>query len=169
MNNKTVGILFIVLAGILGLIIFLFNRALNKIVAETCTHGPTCPMYSTIAFNTYLSIGIIVIIILAGLAFILFFKDNKKQVKKVDESEYLDIMKVLKEDERLTLKTIIANNGIIFQSDLVEKTNYPKVKITRILYPLGFLLNPIIAGIAMTFSSVSVVLNALSMKRFFKQ
>ena len=38
-----------------------------------------------------------------------------------------------------------------------------------ILYPLGFLLNPIIAGIAMTFSSVSVVLNALSMKRFLKQ
>jgi P-type Cu+ transporter len=36
-----------------------------------------------------------------------------------------------------------------------------------ILYPFtGFLLNPIIAGTAMAFSSVSVVTNALSMKRY---
>jgi Cu+-exporting ATPase len=36
-----------------------------------------------------------------------------------------------------------------------------------LLYPFtGFLLNPIIAGTAMAFSSVSVVLNALSMKRY---
>ena len=133
MHNKHVGILFIVVAGILGLIIFLFNNALNKIVTDTCTEGPTCPMYSTIAFSTYLSIGMIIIVILAGFAFIFFFKDNQKQTKKIDESAYQTIMKTLKEDEKLTLKTIIANNGTIFQSDLVEKTNYPKVKITRIL------------------------------------
>jgi Mg2+/Co2+ transporter CorB len=133
MKNKTVGILFIVVAAILGLIIFLFNNALNKIVSETCSHGTTCPMYSTIAFNTYLSISIVIIVILAGFAFIFFFRDNQKQTKKIDESEYRTVMANLKEDERIVLKTIIANSGNIFQSDLVEKTNYPKVKITRIL------------------------------------
>ncbi|MBU2523077.1 MAG: HAD-IC family P-type ATPase [Nanoarchaeota archaeon] len=36
-----------------------------------------------------------------------------------------------------------------------------------VLYPIGFLLNPIIAGTAMAFSSVSVVSNSLLMK-FYK-
>jgi len=83
MNNKTVGIIFFVFAGILGIIIFLFNRALNKIVTESCTHGVTCPMYNTIAFNTYLSISIVVIVILAGVAFFYFLKITKTKSKKL--------------------------------------------------------------------------------------
>lgn len=132
MDNKTAGIIFIVLAILIGIIIFLFNNALNTIVSETCTHGDTCPMYNTIEFNTYLSIAIIIVILLAGIAFILFFKDIPKQ-KKINSSDYKDLKKELKEEEKLVLDILIDANGHIFQSELVEKTKFLKAKVTRIL------------------------------------
>ena len=47
--------------------------------------------------------------------------------------KYQKIMNTLNEDEKLILNTIISSEGTIFQSDLVEKTQINKVKITRIL------------------------------------
>lgn len=110
----------------------MFNNALNNIVSETCTHGYTCPMYNTIEFNTYLSIAIVVAIILAGIAFIFFFKDNFK-TKEINKDDYKDIERELKADEKIVLDKIITEKGNIFQSDLVEKTGFMKAKVTRIL------------------------------------
>jgi len=42
-------------------------------------------------------------------------------------------MSTLDKEEKIVLERIIESEGTIFQSDLVEKTEFPKVKITRIL------------------------------------
>ncbi|MFH0936113.1 MAG: MarR family transcriptional regulator [Candidatus Woesearchaeota archaeon] len=142
MKNKYFGYLIIGIALLIGFIVFSFNKALTTIVSTSCSHGSTCPMWGTINLQTNISIGIIIFIILVGLAFILFAKDSpiikkiiKPQIKnkKIEKANYQDILKTLDSDEKKVLEKIIEHQGTIFQSDLVEKTQINKVKITRIL------------------------------------
>ncbi|MCX6711533.1 MAG: MarR family transcriptional regulator [Candidatus Woesearchaeota archaeon] len=142
MKNKYFGYLIIGIALLIGFIVFSFNQALTKIISTSCSHGPTCPMWGTINLQTNISIGIIIFIILVGLAFIIFAKDEtvikkivKPQIKnkKVEKSNYQDIIKELDSDEKNIFEKVIESNGTIFQSELTEKTNLNKVKITRIL------------------------------------
>lgn len=144
MKNRIVGILIVGLAILIGFIVFLFNRALIKIVNTSCSHGSACPMWGTIDFQTNLSIGIMIFIIVIGAYLIFFGKEEKivtkiKTVKQqiepknINKENYQKIMKELNNDERLIFEKVIESNGSIFQSDLVDKTNFTKVKVTRIL------------------------------------
>ena len=53
----------------------------------------------------------------------------KRKQKKIR----YDIPKNLSEEENKIINILKENDGSIFQSDLVEKTEFSKVKITRIL------------------------------------
>ncbi len=147
MKNKNVGMLTIGIAILMGFIVFSFNRALTKIVGTTCTHGSNCPMWGTINFQTNISIGVMVFIILIGL-YLLFFgqeerivtktvtkfkKTNQIEPKKITKENYQKVIDNLDADEKQVFERIIEAEGTIFQSDLVEKTNFTKVKVTRIL------------------------------------
>ncbi len=136
MKNKVVGGLVIGLALLIGFIIFMFNRALTNIVSTTCSHGSSCPMWGTIKFQTSVGIGIMVFVILVGI-YIMFFTKEKADVirskNQYSKEDYVSILNKLSGDEKLVLETIIQSEGTIFQSDLVEKTDLTKVKVTRIL------------------------------------
>lgn len=144
MRNQIVGILVLVIAALMIFIIFSFNKALTDIVNASCSHGPSCPMWGTINFETNLSIGITVFVAVIGLYLIFFGKEEKiimrlKTIKQQVEHEritkdnYQKIMKELGSDEKLVLGKIIDSQGTIFQSDIVRKTKFNKVKVTRIL------------------------------------
>jgi uncharacterized membrane protein len=141
MKNKSVGFLIIGLAVVIGLIVFLFNNALTKIVDTSCSHGPSCPMYGTIHTQTYIAIALIAIIVIIGLV-LLFSKEEKQIVVKKIKEKSLDgqkmkdkeqNLKLLDTEEKKVYQSLIDNNGTIFQSELVEKSGFDKVKITRIL------------------------------------
>ena len=68
-----------------------------------------------------------IVIILTGLYLIFFAKEKSKE-----KSKELDLSK-FSEDEKILLNEILNAEGTIFQSELTEKTNMNKVKITRIL------------------------------------
>jgi predicted transcriptional regulator len=144
MRNRVIGILIIIIAILMGFIIFSFNRALTDIVNTACSHGPSCPMWGTIEFQTNVSIGIMIFIVIIGLYLIFFSKEEKvitkiktlkQQIepKKITKENYQKIMSTLSQDEKVILEKIIESQGTIFQSDLVDKTKFTKVKITRTL------------------------------------
>ncbi len=142
MENKFVGMLIIGIATSIGAIILLFNRALNQIVGTSCTEGPSCPMWKSIAFQTNVSIGIMIFVILIGFYLIFFGKDEKIVTKIIEEQipqkkitleNYQDVLKNLNSEEKAVFEKVIESEGTAFQSDLVDKTGFHKVKVTRIL------------------------------------
>jgi len=144
MRNKVVGVLIIVIAALIGFIIFSFNQAMTSIVNSSCSHGPSCPMWGTISFQTNVSIGIMLFIIVIGFYLIFFSKEERIvtkiktiksqfEPKKITKENYQKVISNLDNDEKVVFEKIIESQGTIFQSELVEKTKFAKVKVTRIL------------------------------------
>ena len=149
MKNRIVGIIVVGISVLMGFMIWLFNNALKEIVNDSCSHGPTCPMWGSISFHTNLSLGIMVFVIVIGLYLIFFSKEElqivkevhretrivKEQIKpkKIDKGHFKNILESLEGDDRMVLESVIESQGTIFQSDLVSKLGLSKVKVTRIL------------------------------------
>ncbi len=144
MKNRIVGILVIGIAILVGFITYSFNMALRDIVNSACTHGQACPMWGTIHFQTRVSIGIMMFITLIGIYLIFFSKEEKittrikmihtqVEPKKITKENYKKILSILSNDEKKIFEKIIESKGTMLQSDLVSKTKFNKVKVTRLL------------------------------------
>ncbi|KYC46318.1 MAG: MarR family protein [Candidatus Methanofastidiosum methylothiophilum] len=139
MRNRIVGILIIFVSLLMGFIIFSFNRAMTEIVNTSCEHGSSCPMWGTIDFQTNVSIAIMSFVILIGIYLIFFGKEERTDAKEemkdasISKEAYEEIMRTMNNEEKIVLESIINSNGTIFQSELTDKTNFNKVKVTRIL------------------------------------
>jgi|SRR3989338_9780928 len=137
MKNKNVGYLIAGIAIVIGIIILIFNLGLKSIVGLTCTHGPACSMYDTIAIQTYISLAIAGLVLVIGI-FLIFAKEDKEIViKKIKEKVEVKRKPAnyskLDKDEKVIVKLAEDAEGNIFQADLVDKSGFSKVKVTRIL------------------------------------
>jgi len=140
MKNKNIGYLIIGIAVLILIIIIIFNQGLTTIVNETCSHGPSCTMYTTIKTQTYFSLAIAGIIFFIGLFFILTKENERIVIKQIKPLKTLEpkkfnkkSLKGLNPDEKIIVNLLLENKGNMFQSDIIKKTNLNKVKITRIL------------------------------------
>ena len=140
MKNKNVGYLIVGISILIVLVIILFNQGMTSIVNETCSHGPSCTMYTTIKTQTYLSLALAGLVFIIGL-FLIFSKETEKIIiKKIKPEANLEPKKFNKKslenlngDEAKIMNLLLENKGNMFQSDIIEKTNLNKVKVTRIL------------------------------------
>ena len=129
MENRHVGYLVIGISVMVGFIIYSFNSALADIVASSCSHGPTCPMWGTIDFQTNVSLAFMGFIIVVGL-YLVFFSDRgtvRIRPKKAVRPEGLE------GDEKIVFRTVADSDGSMLQSELVSATGLSKVKVTRVL------------------------------------
>ncbi|MBU2616153.1 MAG: hypothetical protein KKC19_03550 [Nanoarchaeota archaeon] len=136
MENKQVGYIILGIAAVLVLIILMFQSTLTKAVASTCSaddHTLSCPMNAGVNQQTYLSLGIVGLLIVIG--FVMIFTKPKERIiiKKVkDKKKKLDLSG-LDGKEKEVVKIIQEENGTIFQAELMEKLGVGKVGITRLL------------------------------------
>lgn len=135
MKNKNVGYLIIGIAIVMVVIVLLFNNVIKDNIGLTCTHGPTCEMYSDLNVQTWISLIIVGIVFIIGL-FLIFAGENeriviktkvvKEKMKPIDKSK-------LDKKEREALSIIESENGGIFQRELMEQMSIGKVGMTRLL------------------------------------
>ena len=81
-----------------------------------------------------------ILVLLVGLYLIFFGKEEKIKIikeqlkpKQITKENFKDILDKMKGDDKTVFETVIDSKGEIYQSKLVEKTGFTKVKISRIL------------------------------------
>jgi uncharacterized membrane protein len=137
MKNKHVGYILLGVSILIILIIIMFNSALTSFVNASCTlahGGNSCPMYDTISKQTYLSLGIVGILLIVSLILIFSKPEERLVIKTVEKKPKEKVVDTsdLRPEEKIVLQTIQANKTI-FQADLIEKTGFSKAKMTRII------------------------------------
>jgi uncharacterized membrane protein len=133
LENKQVGMLIMGISVIIGIIVFIFNKGLRDIVADTCTHGSSCTMYETISSQTWMSLAIAGIIFILGLV-IMFNKPKERIViKKIKDKKKKITLEGLDGLEKKVITILQNENGAIFQRTLMERLEIGKVGVTRLL------------------------------------
>ncbi len=129
MKNRHIGILILFFALVVFLIVLSFNSALESIVNETCTHGPSCPMYTTLGVQKTISYSLMSLFLLSGLYLVFFAKEADLSLakRKLPKNVTLD------NDERKIIDELKNHDGSAYQSDLIAKTGFSKVKTSRVL------------------------------------
>ena len=141
MKNKIAGLIIAGITIVFGIMVYSFNAALKKVTTATCTMGTDCSMYSALQYQT--NISLIFIVFLLGISvYLIFFGQEKVEIiKKIREKvkitekkkDYSKILPKLPAEEKKLVNLILESQGAMFQSELVEKSGFDKVKVSRLL------------------------------------
>ena len=123
-----------IISVILIFILASFSIKIAEIESAKCVHPPggQCPITAHIPSASYAGAVLLIIIFVLGIKVALKSGAAEKMRKEAaDKSK--TVARALKGDEKKAYELIAASQGAIFQSELVEKMGYSKVKVTRIL------------------------------------
>lgn len=133
-NTRYLGVVLIILSVILFLIMYNFSQTMLEIIDSgelgSCQSYEVCP-HVMILNQAYLGYFLALVIFIVGV-FLLIFGGKPEKVEG-NKRKWESVLKTLTGDERDIYEKIVASEGVIFQSELVEQTGFPKAKVSRIL------------------------------------
>lgn len=138
LSAKQLGFILIAISIVLFLIFLSYTFELMEAADIECKEicGPdmgfSCPHARSIPLQSY--IGFSVTFVLAGMGVFMVLSGKRYREELTEKERNLEkTMKTLSDDERMVCETIRNSGGALFQSGLIEKTGFSKVKISRIL------------------------------------
>jgi len=135
MRNKNVGFLIVGISILIVAIVLLFNSGLKNIIDQTCDHGETCQMYSTVSLQTNMSLIIAGLVLVIGL-FLIFSKEHErivvKRIKANARAKRIDLSK-LDADEKKVVGILKRESVAFFQKSFMDELGVGKVKMTRLV------------------------------------
>lgn len=120
-----------------GAIFVLGIKLLNPVSIQIFVEGKETAITQIPGLFTFTDVIIIsaaaIILGISGMYLLVLDSAPKSSEGGREKREWEHVMKTLKGDEKLIYELIFAEDGIIYQSELVNKTNFPKAKVTRCL------------------------------------
>lgn len=135
-DQKKIGWIIIFLSIILFILTFYMADTIMKLKIElhkTCPLPPEeCPYKSSVPIEAVAAFILAISMGLFGL-FLTFIATGTEKITTQEKRKLKDLLKNLTEEERKIYDFVSSSDGLVFQSDLIERTNFSKVKVSRIL------------------------------------
>jgi uncharacterized membrane protein len=133
-----IGLILMVMSMALFIIMYNFSAEMLQLIDSE--HGGSCTTYEgcphiAVLNQAYVGYGLSAIIFVIGV-FLLFYGGKPAKIEASEnerKKKWEEKIKTLTGDEKLVYEKIIASNGVMFQSDLVERSGFPKAKVSRLL------------------------------------
>jgi len=139
-ERKTLVGIIAVLLLLFAVAIFFYNRTLNELAIASCTAGPGCSHQKVVETQNLVIAVLIAIIgvIAAAIAYPIYWK--KPAIRELaaekphahSPTRKIDLS-ALESDEKKIMEILEDNKGSVFQSEIVKRLGYSKVKVSRVL------------------------------------
>jgi uncharacterized membrane protein len=135
-DQKKIGLIIIGLSILLFIITYVMTDTVMRLKIElhkTCPLPPEeCPYKSSVPIE---SVAAFILSIGMGIfgAFLAFTVARIEKISVQEKRKLKGMLKNLTDEEKKIYDIISSSDGFVFQNDLIEKTNFSKVKVSRIL------------------------------------
>jgi len=121
--------------------VFFYNRTLNDLAAGSCTEDASvCPHAKIVETQNYVIAALIIVLaMMAGWLIYTSYFAKREEPQATGDVKMAHIKKrkisapSLDADETAVVAIINEGNGSIYQSDIMKKTGFSKVKVSRVL------------------------------------
>jgi len=134
LNTRYLGVLIVIISVVTAFTTFSLSSRMLKLIDESgagsCQSVGTCPHVTVINYS-YIFYTISLALFIIGTLIVFF--ENKPEAIEPRKNEWDENAGKLEGEEKIIYEIIKNSDGVIFQSQLVKKSNLTKVKVSRIL------------------------------------